>query len=101
MSARTRGWVLAITCACVACAGAAVAAGEPQQQPSVTLTSDNAAPLVDAVKKGDAQAIRTLLKDPKRVNQPAVDGSTALQWAAHRDDLATIELLLRAGADVR
>lgn len=58
-------------------------------------------PLVEAVKKGDAQAIRSLLKDPKNVNAPAVDGSTALQWAVHRDELATTDLLLRAGADAK
>src|SRR5262245_27889253 len=72
-----------------------------QQPGNVTIAADKGAPLVDAVKKGDAQAIRALLKDPKRVNEQAVDGSTALQWAVHRDDLATTELLLRAGADVK
>jgi ankyrin repeat protein len=56
---------------------------------------------VDAVKKGDAQAIRSLLKDPRQINAQAVDGSTALQWAVHRDDLATTDLLLRSGADVK
>jgi ankyrin repeat protein len=34
------------------------------------------------------------------VNAPAADGATALAWAAHRDDLETAMLLIRAGADV-
>lgn len=58
-------------------------------------------PLVEAVKKGDAQAVRSLLKDPKTVNVAAVDGTTALHWAAHRDDVATTQLLIGAGADVK
>jgi ankyrin repeat protein len=33
------------------------------------------------------------------VNVRSADGSTALLWAAHWNDLATAELLLRAGAD--
>jgi ankyrin repeat protein len=55
-------------------------------------------PLVDAVRTGDAEQLRILLihEDP---NTPDVDGTTALQWAAHRDDVAAAELLLRAGAD--
>ena len=33
------------------------------------------------------------------VNATQVDGMTALHWAAHHDDLDTVEALLRAGAD--
>ena len=41
--------------------------------------------------------MRSLLKQRDRVNTPQADGSTALAWAAHRDDLETAELLIRAG----
>ncbi|PZN34837.1 MAG: hypothetical protein DIU71_01565 [Proteobacteria bacterium] len=34
------------------------------------------------------------------VNARAADGSTALLWAAHRGDVAEVERLIRAGADV-
>src|SRR5687767_3081147 len=57
-------------------------------------------PLVDAVKSGNRQAIRALLKKPTDVNAVAADGSTALHWAIRADDLETVNLLLRAGADV-
>ena len=56
-------------------------------------------PLVDAVKNGDTAAVRALLPQSD-VNASEPDGTTALHWAAHRDDLNTTELLLRAGADV-
>jgi ankyrin repeat protein len=35
------------------------------------------------------------------VNARQPDGSTALQWAAYREDLAQVQQLLKAGADVR
>jgi len=58
-------------------------------------------PLLDAVKSGDAMAVRTLLKQPNTVNVSEADGTTALHWATDRDDLATAELLIRAGANVK
>jgi len=33
------------------------------------------------------------------VNAPQADGATALHWAVYRDDLATVDLLLKAGAN--
>jgi uncharacterized protein len=57
-------------------------------------------PLIDAVKKGDVKAVRTVLaKGDVNVAQP--DGTTALHWAAHREDLETVDLLLRAGANAK
>jgi len=54
--------------------------------------------LVRAVRNKDANSVRALLKQHVDVNAPQGDGSTALHWAAHVDDLAIAELLLRAGA---
>ena len=34
------------------------------------------------------------------VNAPEGDGTTALMWASHRNDLESVERLIRAGADV-
>jgi len=58
------------------------------------------AALVDAVKRGDAAAVRTLLQAKADGNSAEPDGTTALHWAVRRGDLPTVELLLRAGAKV-
>jgi ankyrin len=54
--------------------------------------------LILAVKSRDADGVRALLKQRVDVNAPQGDGATALHWAAHRDDLAIADLLIRAGA---
>lgn len=58
-------------------------------------------PLVEAVKNGDAAAVRRLIKERVDVNAAEVDGTTPLHWAARANDLATVELLIRAGANVK
>src|SRR4030088_2100319 len=55
--------------------------------------------LVDAAKNQDRQTLRALLNGHPDVNVRSEDGSTALLWAAHWNDLPTAELLVRAGAD--
>ena len=55
--------------------------------------------LVDAMKNQDLQRVRTLLDQHADVNVRSEDGSTALLWAAHWNDLQAAELLVRAGAD--
>jgi ankyrin repeat protein len=57
--------------------------------------------IVKAVKDGDVATVRALLKQPNAANAAEADGTTALQWAADRDDLAMAELLVRAGANVK
>ena len=54
--------------------------------------------LADAARKGDRNAVRTLIEQHAGVNAPQVDGTTALHWAAHQDDLETAQLLVKAGA---
>ena len=56
--------------------------------------------LLAAVKAGRAEAVVALVKEHADVNAPAGDGSTALHWAAHHDDVRIVELLLGAGANV-
>jgi ankyrin repeat protein len=58
----------------------------------------NEARLMEAVKSGNKDAVRMLLKQPGAVNAPEPDGTTALHWAVRADDAATVDLLLRAGA---
>ena len=57
--------------------------------------------LIQAVKNRDLESVRRLLNERPRtvdVNAAQGDGTTALHWAAHRDDLATADLLIRSGA---
>ena len=57
-------------------------------------------PLVEAVKSGDRAALSVLLRNKVDVNTAEADGTTALHWASHRDDLESAKLLLSAGANV-
>ena len=57
--------------------------------------------LIEAVKKQDVQAVRTLLKQQGNVNATEADGFTALHWAAQRNDMQLVELLLGAGANAK
>ncbi|MEO8260728.1 MAG: ankyrin repeat domain-containing protein [Acidobacteriota bacterium] len=58
--------------------------------------------LVEAVKIGNAMAVRAVLKEqPALVNAAEPDGTTALHWATDRNDAAMTEILVRAGANVK
>jgi ankyrin repeat protein len=67
----------------------------------VTLVDARDVPLIEAVKSGDRTAVGTLVTKKTDVNLPEADGTTALHWAVHRDDLQIADLLIRAGAQVR
>jgi uncharacterized protein len=59
-------------------------------------------PLVDAARRGDAAAVRALLRrQPAVVNVAAADGMTALHYAVRANDAAMVQALLRAKADVK
>jgi len=64
---------------------------------SVSLAADGPA-LVDAARNGNLNAVRSLLKKSADPNQAAPDGSTAVHWAVHHDNLAMLNALLGAGA---
>lgn len=55
--------------------------------------------LVDAAKRQDTVAVRALVEKGTDVNVAAGDGATALHWAAHWNDISTLDLLLEAGAN--
>ncbi|HVG54678.1 MAG TPA: ankyrin repeat domain-containing protein [Vicinamibacterales bacterium] len=57
-------------------------------------------PLIEAVKAGDTEAVRALVAARADVNVAEVDGTTALHWAVHFDNLAAADLLIRAGGNV-
>ncbi len=69
----------------------------------LALASPNAAPddlgLVEAARNQDQGRIRELLTRKPDVNAREGDGSTALLWAAHWNDVATADLLIRSQAD--
>jgi len=56
-------------------------------------------PLVEAARNQDQKAVRALLAQKVDVNARSSDGSTALLWLAHWNDLDTANVLLAAGAD--
>src|SRR5262245_17724912 len=56
---------------------------------------------VAAARDDDREAVRRLLaQKPADVNAAAGDGTTALHWASHHDDVELAGLLLRARAKV-
>ena len=59
------------------------------------------APVIDAVKSGNVDAVRALLQKRADVNAAEADGMTALHWAARNNDLESARLLLRAGANAK
>ena len=56
------------------------------------------APVADAAMRGDVEKVRALLRDGADVNAAQGDGMTALHWASLNGDLATLNVLLTAGA---
>jgi ankyrin repeat protein len=68
-------------------------------RPTVVAAANGDLRLVDAVRNRDRQQVRTLLNRHADVNLRSDDGSTALLWATHWNDLETADLLIRAGAD--
>jgi ankyrin repeat protein len=56
--------------------------------------------IVDAAQKQDKVAIPLLLRVGADVTATQADGSTALHWSVHWDDLETAELLMLFGADM-
>ncbi len=58
-------------------------------------------PLIDAVKRGDREAVRRLLRTRADVNAAEADGMTALHWAVQANDVEMATALLRAGASVK
>lgn len=65
---------------------------------AVAVVTAASTPLIDAVKAGNREAMRALLKQGVDVNAPEADGTTALHWAVRADDVESVQALLRAGA---
>ena len=56
------------------------------------------ASLVDAAKRGDLAAVRAAIAAKADLNAADADGSTALHWAAHSENVELTNLLLASGA---
>src|SRR5580658_7333755 len=57
--------------------------------------------VVDSVKDHNKDVLRSLVKEHADVNAPEADGTTALHWAAHSNDLESVQILIRAGANAK
>src|SRR5262249_58478487 len=57
--------------------------------------------VANAAMRGDKDAVRNLIKQAVDVNAAQGDGSTALHWAALKDDAEMAQMLIYAGANVR
>jgi ankyrin repeat protein len=55
--------------------------------------------VLDAAKVGNVSAVRSLLRSRAPVDGAEPDGTTALHWAARRNDVQVAELLLENGAN--
>src|SRR5687767_14198199 len=68
---------------------------------SIGAVAQNGTLLVEAVKRGDREAVRELLRGKPDVNAAQADGTTALHWAVRANDIDLVRTLLRAGAKAR
>jgi uncharacterized protein len=63
------------------------------------IASAGGSDVADAAQRKDLAALRTLVTKRVDVNAPQADGTTALSWAVHWNDVEAAKLLLRAGAN--
>jgi ankyrin repeat protein len=77
-----------------------VQAAQVRPGPDVTTRGQR---LIAAVKDGNRDAVRTLLSQSSTadVNVSESDGTTALHWAVRADDVETVRMLLKAGANAK
>ena len=67
--------------------------------PLATAAESSASQLVEAARSQDQKSVRAIVAQKADVNIHSSDGSTALLWSAHWNDVETAALLLGAGAD--
>jgi ankyrin repeat protein len=57
--------------------------------------------LSEAAMEGDRDSVRTLIQQKADIDGAQGDGTTALHWAAFKDDMEMVKMLVAAGANVR
>ena len=65
-----------------------------------TVTANDAR-VANAAMQGDRNLVQSLIQQKADVNAAQGDGTTALHWAAFKDDLPMVQMLLKAGANVK
>jgi uncharacterized protein len=83
----------------VTVATAAVGAGF--SGPGEVEGSRSDSPVADAAMNGDAETVRAMLKQGVDANAAQGDGMTALHWAARKDRVDLVQMLLYAGANMK
>jgi ankyrin repeat protein len=68
---------------------------------AVLLSAASDTRLSDAAMQGDRDTVRSLLAQKVDVNAPQGDGTTALHWAAYKDDVEMAKMLLASGASAK
>ncbi|MGE5245721.1 MAG: ankyrin repeat domain-containing protein [Betaproteobacteria bacterium] len=68
---------------------------------TLLVASQSDTPVADAAKRGDADAVRTLLKQGADVNAAQGDGMTALHWAALNGEAELAQMLIYGGANLK
>jgi ankyrin repeat protein len=66
---------------------------------TATIAAATDAPVANAARRGDRDAVKALLTDGADVNAPEGDGMTALHWAAERGDAELTGILIYGGAN--
>src|SRR5688572_6628589 len=64
-------------------------------------TAGQSTTLVEAVKRGDHAAVRTLARNRADVNRAEPDGTTPLHHATQANDVELMSILLKAGANAK
>jgi uncharacterized protein len=91
---------LLVVASYVACSALSASAQSGPRAGSQVVSQAGSA-LIEATKRQDIGAVRSLLARRAAVNAAEADGFTALHWAAQRNDPELVDLLIAARARVR
>ncbi|MEE2637567.1 MAG: ankyrin repeat domain-containing protein [Acidobacteriota bacterium] len=67
---------------------------------SASASAGDTTDIIERVKTGELDALRSLIEMGADVDATQGDGATAMHWAAHRNDHVAADLLITAGAHV-
>jgi ankyrin repeat protein len=95
-----RGWLATalLSAVCTAALAQTPSAAPAPAKPLVVAPPASAPHLVIKARSGDTAGAIALIENKVDVNATGSDGTTALHYAAYRDDVALVERLLKAGA---